>query len=434
MNGEGLKLAVSALKEAENRASADFGYLSYPLGLLHPTITDDGVIFTDGKTINAGAERFLEIVAEDGLQGAERALLHMLLHVLFLHPFRIKRPAKIYDAACDIAVCSVLDGIGDLAVAAGLQSRKAVYKAIKGKYGAINEAYAFAYLISLGAEEAEKTAVNFRLCDHSSWFGRNAHNDDNDAGQQMSIPNPASGNNYDAEDEKSENAWIEIVRGALSDVGGSDDDLKRTLISVVSGRRNYRRFFEKFLSLGERVKPSEDEFDYIFYCYGLSLYKNVPLIENLEYSDVRSAEEVVFAIDTSASTEGEPIKRLLTELATVISSATAQGGKIKVRIIQCDMAIREDLTFYKKSELDGYLNQFVIRGGSGTDFAPVFEKLTAEKLKGSKIRGLIYFTDGLGAFPRETPPFKTCFAIYGDADRKINVPPYAYRLDVDVSE
>ena len=94
------------------------------------------------------------------------------------------------------------------------------------------------------------------------------------------------------------------------------------------------------------------------------------------------------------------------------------------------MAIREDRTFSTREELDAYLGEFEIKGGSGTDFAPVFDSLTEEKAKGSKIRGLIYFTDGLGKFPQEIPPFRTCFAIYGDEDGKVVVPSYAYRLDV----
>ena len=199
---------------------------------------------------------------------------------------------------------------------------------------------------------------------------------------------------------------------------------------MLSGKRDYKRFFDKFLSSSERVKPSDDEFDYIFYCYGLTLYKNVPLIESLEYSDVKDFEEVVFAIDTSASTDGEPIKKLLTELATVVAAASARGGKLKVRIIQCDMAIREDVTFYERDKFDEYMSEFCVKGGSGTDFAPVFDLLEDEKAKGAKIRGLIYFTDGLGQFPTATPPFKTCVAIYGDDEGKIVVPPYAYRLDI----
>ena len=40
MKEEALSLARSALKEAENRVSADFRYLAYPLGILLPTVSE----------------------------------------------------------------------------------------------------------------------------------------------------------------------------------------------------------------------------------------------------------------------------------------------------------------------------------------------------------------------------------------------------------
>lgn len=427
MKEEALSLARAALKEAENRLSADFRYLVYPLGILQPTIGDGEDIATDGKTFTLGARAFLERVAEDGIVGAERTLLHVLLHVLFLHPFRIRRPAKIYDAACDVAVSFVLDG-EDCVRTAGYKYRKEVYDAIKRRYGAVGESQAFAYLISAGEEERRKISLLFKVCDHSSWYGRNLPDKDEKSGDSANIATPDD-NDYDGRDEAGEASWIEILRGALTDEGKSDE-VQKSLVKVLSGKRDYRRFFDKFLSSSERVKPSEDEFDYIFYCYGLTLYKNVPLIESLEYSDVKDFEQVVFAIDTSASTDGEPIKKLLTELATVVAAASARGGKLKVRIIQCDMAIREDVTFFERDKFDEYMSEFCVKGGSGTDFAPVFDLLEEEKANGAKIRRLIYFTDGLGRFPAEIPPFKTCFAIYGDDENKITVPSYAYRLDI----
>lgn len=54
-----------------------------------------------------------------------------------------------------------------------------------------------------------------------------------------------------------------------------------------------------------------DEFDYIFYTYGLQMYKNMPLIEPLEYKDVKQVREIVVAIDTSGSTSGDLVQSFL---------------------------------------------------------------------------------------------------------------------------
>ena len=435
MNDEIFKVASSALKEAENRITADFRYLVYPLGLLAPGVAARGTIATDGRKLTVGAENFCRIVATDGIRGGERAVLHALFHVLFFHPFRIKRPVLAYDLACDIAVEFVLDGLQSVDDRAGKVQRNAVYSAIKTKFGSVGETAAFDYCKALGEDETERLKQLFTVCYHGGWYGRNS--DGQSDAPQENEPSAASAQSSDDEggaDENSISRWIEIVRGTLADMGESDETLKKTLLRVSSSRKDYRRFFEKFFALSERVKPSDDEFDYIFYCYGLQLYKNVPLIENLECSEGLAAEQIVFAVDTSASTEGEPVKVLLEELSSVVDYAAMKSGKVKVRVIQCDMAIREDVTLNGKEELDEYFKNFNLQGGSGTDFAPVFDLLEKEVAGGARIRGLIYFTDGLAKFPLSTPPFKTCFAVCGDDDGKVIVPPYALRLDIPLPE
>lgn len=436
MNDEIFKVAYSALKEVENRITADFRYLVYPLGLLAPSVSRRGGIATDGRRLTVGSETFCRIVALSGVRGGERAILHALFHVLFFHPFRIKRPSKEYDLACDIAVEYVLDGLQGVEESTCNVQRKAVYSAIKAKFGSVGEAAAFDYCKALDEDEYERLKRLFTVCYHGGWYGRNSDRP-NDAPDETPPSAASAQNDDDDEGEADENAisrWVEIVRGTLSDMGDSDETLKKTLLRVSSSRKDYRRFFEKFFALSERVKPSDDEFDYIFYCYGLQLYKNVPLIENLECSEGLAAEQIVFAVDTSASTEGEPVKALLEELASVIDYAAMKSGKIKVRVIQCDMSVREDVTLTGRDELDEYFKNFNLQGGSGTDFAPVFDLLEKEVASGARIRGLIYFTDGLAKFPVRTPPFKTCFAVCGDDDGKVIVPPYALRLDIPLPE
>ena len=50
--------------------------------------------------------------------------------------------------------------------------------------------------------------------------------------------------------------------------------------------------------MGEVMRINDDEFDYVFYTYGMKLFpeKRMPLIEPLEYKDVKRIRE--FVIDT----------------------------------------------------------------------------------------------------------------------------------------
>ena len=51
---------------------------------------------------------------------------------------------------------------------------------------------------------------------------------------------------------------------------------------------NYSTFLKKFMTVGEKQMVNDDEFDYVFYTYGLQLYQNMPLIEALEYKETKS--------------------------------------------------------------------------------------------------------------------------------------------------
>ena len=62
------------------------------------------------------------------------------------------------------------------------------------------------------------------------------------------------------------------------------------------------------------------------------------------------------------------------------------------------------------------MNHFELRGGGGTDFRPAFEyvnQLCAEK-KFSNLRGLLYFTDGMGTYPARRPAYDTAFLFLGE--------------------
>ena len=83
-----------------------------------------------------------------------------------------------------------------------------------------------------------------------------------------------------------------------SEAGGMVANLRE----VNREKYDYTSFLKKFAKLGEAMKINDDEFDYIFYTYGLKLYDKMPLIEPLEYKEVKRIKEFVIAIDTSGST------------------------------------------------------------------------------------------------------------------------------------
>ena len=402
--------------ETEKKISSEFPYFSYAIGVLEKEYTDAvGGISTDGRKIYADPAYILSLAAKSGVSGTETAYMHILLHNVLLHTFR-SDGSEEYDLAADICVFYLTDNMNlTFGEKGDIVKRKSVYRSINGKYGLINlqSAKSFAQGLSKAEFLAEKKL--FTLCDHSPWKKRSGEN----GGESV----PESG------DDGAEEMWISIAVSASPAIGEEDADLKRAVGAIAESRSDYRRFLRKFIKMRERIKSSDEEFDYVFYTYGLTLYKNMPLVENLEYRQDVEVSDVIVAIDTSGSTQGEPVMRFLSEIYAMIKQAGETSERLRMRVIQCDDKIRSEEVIDGGFSFEKYMSGFGLSGGGGTDFRPVFDRATKLIKEGVKIRGLIYFTDGLGIFPKENPPYRSCFAIYGDADN-VNVPYFSYKLKI----
>ena len=181
---------------------------------------------------------------------------------------------------------------------------------------------------------------------------------------------------------------------------------------------------------GETLGVNDEEFDYIFYTYGLSLYENMPLIEPLEYKESRRIREFVVAVDTSASTSGELVQKFLQKTYNILKSTESFFSRVNIHIIQCDADIQEHVKISSEDEFDSYMDRMEILGLGGTDFRPVFDLVDKliEAGEFSDLRGLIYFTDGYGTFPAHKPAYQTAFVFLDDEYREPDVPPWAIRL------
>ena len=199
---------------------------------------------------------------------------------------------------------------------------------------------------------------------------------------------------------------------------------------------SYESFLRRFAVRGEVMKLDMDEFDYIFYTYGLKLYGNVPLIEPLEYKEVNRVKEFVIAIDTSGSTSGDLVQAFIQKTYNILKSTESFFSRINLHIIQCDADIQEDAMITNQDEFDEYLKHMELRGLGGTDFRPVFEyvDLLRERKEFQNLRGMIYFTDGWGSFPASAPEYETAFVFVDDGMNNYEVPSWAMKLVLQKEE
>ncbi len=224
---------------------------------------------------------------------------------------------------------------------------------------------------------------------------------------------------------------IEIDMASFSKGQGKDPGaLLQNLREVNRERYDYAAFLKKFAVRGEAMKINDDEFDYIFYTYGLQLYENMPLIEPLEYKEVKRIREFVIAIDTSGSVAGETVQRFVQKTYNILLSTESFFSQVEIWILQCDAAVQEAVRITTPEEFQEYLKTMELRGFGGTDFRPVFQLVDRLRREGSlpEVQGLIYLTDGDGLYPERMPDYPAAFVFIDGAYYAPHVPPWAIKL------
>ncbi|MBP3866645.1 MAG: hypothetical protein J6D25_02385, partial [Eggerthellaceae bacterium] len=224
---------------------------------------------------------------------------------------------------------------------------------------------------------------------------------------------------------------IEIDLEAFVGKSGVDAGTFEVNLSIANRKvYDYRDFLKRFSALSEEMKVSTEEFDYVYYTYGLSRYGNMPLIEPLEYQESRRIREFVIAIDTSASCAGGLVRHFIEKTYDVLRSSAAFGRKVNVHIVQCDCDVRKDTKITSMRDLDGDFGEFVARGFGGTDFRPVFkyvdDLIAACEL--TNLKGMIYLTDGIGKYPEEPPDYECALVFVNDDGAARKVPPWAMKV------
>ena len=142
----------------------------------------------------------------------------------------------------------------------------------------------------------------------------------------------------------------------------------------------------------------------------------MPLIEENEYREANKVEQLVIAIDTSASCDAHLVQQFLNETASMLLQKERFFQKVELHIITCDETVHEDVTITDVAQMKAYVDGFTVSGGYGTDFRPVFQYVEDLRHKGMlrRLKGLIYFTDGFGTYPAHPTDYDTAFLFQKD--------------------
>lgn len=114
---------------------------------------------------------------------------------------------------------------------------------------------------------------------------------------------------------------------------------------------------------------------------------------------------LIVAIDTSGSIQEEILGAFIEEFKAIMQNFPA----VNIELLIADAKVHAHYSFKGAEDLD-----FVLKGGGGTDYRPVFEYIDANFLMASM---LLYFTDGEGVFPRIPPAYEVLWALSNKKDR-----------------
>ena len=369
-----------------------------------------------------------------------RNFLHSVLHCVFKH-FYVNTlvDQTMWDLACDIAVESAINDL-ELSFLNITKAKEQVqfFDLFKNKVKTVSAEKIYRYFLDekLSEHLVEKLSLLFKGDDHVLWY--------------LTETQKKKMNLYASQGEAVKplsnmllllQGWADIALRMQTELevfilqGKGAGLLTQNLREVNRERYDYSEFLKKFAVRAEMMKLNPDEFDYNFYTYGLTLYENMPLIEPLEYREVKRIREFVIAIDTSGSTSGSLVQTFVQKTYNILKSTESFFSKINLHIIQCDAEIQEDVKITTQQEFDAYLKQMQLHGLGGTDFRPVFAYVNhlVEKKEFDNLKGLIYFTDGYGSFPQKTPPYDTAFVFVEDeqnpsTSNNYEVPSWAMKL------
>jgi len=421
-------------------AGAALPFLRAPIEQME-RIPDDGVdgLATDGLSLFYGPK-----AAPDAT-----AVAHLLMHCLFRHPVvpegvvpkeLASRRMPLWDLACDVSaeylrgeffpsgeanrvrreIAEVLPEDVDPRVAG------AVYRALMDRF----------------EDDLALLHARFRRDDHRYWYAPPCRGDfQSPAGYGFASPTnvPRDGwidPNDGAKAARGESGksgarpstYAQWRAEAMAQRWPSPDALpggtvrtgrhglapgsrEERMVLRAEAKYDFSRYLRRFATTREELRLDLDSFDAIAYYYGMHRYGNLPLIEPLEYTESFKVESLVIAIDTSGSCTRPIVQRFLGEIERMLLCHDGFFSDMEIHIVQCDAIVQSHDVIRSVEAWKKYAKDLVIRGRGGTNFTPVFDLVEKLRRGGAlkRLKGLIYFTDGDGVYPRKPTPYETAF-------------------------
>ena len=309
------KLAKDVLILSRNTLLVNLRFLDAALSQFAYFPIEESSLLTDGKNILYNPMHLLQNYRSEK-EIPVRDYLHMVMHCIFRHMYMsptLNRP--YWDLACDIAVENVISELHLKAVSAKREQQQEKYlQELRKGLKVVTAEKIYHYLIDTMPDPRKAAELRglFYADNHEIWY-MTGEEIQLRFGLSPSDPSEQGEDNGESEEDSSPQSqkaqmaqiWADISQRMQMDLetfsqrqGTQAGSLTQNLLAVNREKYDYTSFLKKFAVMGEAMKINDDEFDYIFYTYGLQLYEKMPLIEPLEYKEVKRIKEFVIAIDS----------------------------------------------------------------------------------------------------------------------------------------
>lgn len=414
-------LAAKVMQLARDNIVVNLRFLDVALSRLKLELRGGlGGVATDGEKLYYDPVWLLKKYQEEK-DYPVRMYLHILLHCVFYHGFEYEeKEQELWDLAVDAAVENVILELNlHMAVLETDAEARNKLHYLKEDAGVLTAERIYRYLKNNPLTPGERGQWQrlFYRDVHSYWQQT----------QQFVV---------------SQEQWKKISERIKADLKSFSKDknnsesLEKNLAEATKDRYDYADLLRRFTVMGEDMQVNDDEFDYIYYTYGLSHYGNMPLVEPLEYKDMKKVKEFVIAIDTSASCRGEIVREFVRKTYSILKGTEHFFQKINVHIVQCDSEVQSDTKITCEEDFEKFMKHGKLKGFGSTDFRPVFEYVDHMESEGEfeNLKGLIYFTDGYGIYPAQMPAYDTIFVFLDENDKRPELPPWAIQVVLNEDE
>lgn len=305
---------------------------------------------TDGNKVYYNPKYAIELT-DDEVYGV---LLHEISHCIYLHctqKRRLNREQHRWNIACDFAINLEIKDMG----------------------------YALPSQVLIDQKYREQNAEQIYdslPADCSKFSTLDIHIENSDEG------------NWDDMEDKIITAY-EMTKNHKGK-GNTPAGLKRWIDKLRKNKVKWERIFHRYV--GQAL--SKDDYSFV------RINKRF-VGQGMYLPDLRSniIGSVVIAVDTSGSIGKNCLEQFAAEIAKISHLVS------EVTVMTCDAQVQEVV---KLTSFSNWLSKLHFRGGGGTDFRPVFDKVKEMNIVPEL---LVYLTDAYGTFPEKRPNYPTLWCV-----------------------